>query len=166
MLRYVAGSDEPIYPIGYVQHKKPMAKKAIVNSYTPQGRAAIHDSLRVDVTLMRKLMLSSAGGQSAEYADNRVSLFSAQWGKCAVTGDAFESSDEIHCHHILPRAKGGTDKYENLVLVHRTVHKLIHMSDMDAIKAYLKVYKLSKKQLHRLNEYRCKAGLMAIEQSV
>lgn len=163
MLRFVAGSEEPIYPIGYVQHRNPMAKRAIVNSYMPQGRAAIHDNLRIDVKLMRKLMLSAADGRSAEYADNRISLFSAQWGKCAVTGDEFTSTDEIHCHHIIPRAKGGTDKYENLVLVHKTVHELIHMSDMDTINAYLKAYKLSKKQMRKLSEFRCKAGLEAIE---
>ena len=31
MLRFVTGTDEPIYPIGYVQHKKPMHKKRSVN---------------------------------------------------------------------------------------------------------------------------------------
>ena len=27
ILRFVAGTEEPIYPIGYVQHKNPMGKK-------------------------------------------------------------------------------------------------------------------------------------------
>lgn len=42
MLRYVAGSDEPVYPIGFIQHKAPKSTKNTVNAYTPEGRAEIH----------------------------------------------------------------------------------------------------------------------------
>lgn len=38
MMRYVAGSDEPIYPIGFVQHKPPWTKKRKSNFYTAEGR--------------------------------------------------------------------------------------------------------------------------------
>ena len=47
MLRYVAGTDELIYPIGYIQCKNPMNKKLAICSYTAEGRAEIHDSLRI-----------------------------------------------------------------------------------------------------------------------
>ncbi|MBQ7705152.1 MAG: HNH endonuclease, partial [Selenomonadaceae bacterium] len=49
--------------------------------------------------------------------DNRISLYNAQKGKCAVTGKDFEATEEIHCHHIKPKNQGGTDEYENLILV-------------------------------------------------
>lgn len=157
-LRYVAGSNEPIYPISYVQHKNPMAKKRTVNSYSAEGRNGIHDNLRVNTVLMWLMMKQPLNGRSVEYVDNRISLFSAQWGKCAITGKEFTSLDSIHCHHITPRSKGGTDKYHNLVLVLLPVHKLIHATQESTIAYYLKILNLDEKQLAKVNEYREKAG--------
>ena len=99
-LRYLA--DEPIYPIGYVQHKNPLSKTT--TTYT------------ADTDLINaKLMQQPLYGRSIEYTDNRISLYNAQKGKCAVTGKEFEASEEIHCNHITPKNKGGTDGYENLI---------------------------------------------------
>jgi len=56
MLRYVAGTDEPIYPTGYIQCKHPMNKKRAIGSYTAEGRAEIHDSLKIKTRLMNELM--------------------------------------------------------------------------------------------------------------
>ncbi len=158
MLRYVAGSNEPIYPIGYVQHKNPMAKKRSVNPYTTEGRRGIHDNLRVNTYLMRQMMVQPLYDRTAEYADNRISLFSAQWGKCAITGKEFMLLEDIHCHHITPRGKGGTDKYQNLVLILTPVHKLIHATVPSTIAYYLKILNLDEKQLAKVNDYREKAG--------
>ena len=158
MLRYVAGSNEPIYPIGYVQHKNPMAKRRSVNPYSTEGRSGIHDNLRVNTALMWSMMKQHLYGRSTEYADNRISLFSAQWGKCAITGKEFTTLDSIHCHHIIPISKGGTDKYQNLVLVLLPVHKLVHAMQECTINYYLKVLNLDEKQLAKVNEYREKAG--------
>lgn len=158
MLRYVAGSDEPIYPIGYVQCKNPMAKKRAINPYSAEGRNGIHDNLRVNTALMWLMMKQPLNGRSVEYADNRISLFSAQRGKCAITGIEFATLDSIHCHHITPRSKGGTDKYHNLVLVLLPVHKLIHATQESTIAYYLKILNLDEKQLAKVNEYREKAG--------
>ena len=77
MLRYVAGTDEPIYTIGYIQCKNPMNKKRAICSYTAEGRAEIHDSLRISIRLMIKLMRQPLYGRSCEYADNRIALFAA-----------------------------------------------------------------------------------------
>ena len=158
MLRYVAGSNEPIYPISYVQHKNPMAKKRSANPYSTEGRSGIHDNLRVNTALMWLMMKQSLNGRSVEYADNRISLFSAQWGKCAITGIEFTSLDSIHCHHITPRSNGGTDKYHNLVLILLPVHKLIHATQESTIAYYLKILNLDARQLAKVNEYREKAG--------
>lgn len=153
-LRYLAGSREPIYPISYVQHKPPHSMKRGICNYTPEGRTLIHDSLRINVPLMLKLMHQPLIGHSIEYADNRISLFSAQWGKCAVTGEDFTSVQDIHCHHILPKRAGGTDKYGNLLLVKEAVHKLIHATDPKIIEKYLQLLSLNSKQLLRLNQLR------------
>lgn len=162
MLRFVAGTKEPIYPIGYIQHRNPMAKKRRVNPYTPEGRALIHDNLGINVSLMWALMKQPLYGKTAEYADNRISLFSGQWGKCAITGSDFRSTDEIHCHHIIPLGKGGTDAYANLVLILEPIHKLIHATNKEIIQHYLQMFNLDKKQLKKLNKYRELAGVKAI----
>ena len=157
MMRFVAGSNEPIYPIGYVQHKPPLTKKRKANLYSPEGRKEIHDNLRVNTSLMKQMMKSKLKSESVEFSDNRISLFSAQWGKCAVTGKEFQCLNDIHCHHKLPKQFGGTDKYENLVLVLPQIHRLIHATDKDTIEKYLNLFNLEKKQISKLNEYREKA---------
>lgn len=157
-LRYVAGSNEPIYPVGYVQHKNPIAKKRTVNPYSVNGRKGIHENLRINTYLMKLMLKQPLNGRTAEYADNRISLFSAQWGKCAITGKEFTSLESIHCHHITPKSKGGSDKYQNLVLVLLPVHKLIHATDSETISYYLRILALDDKQLSKVNNYRVKAG--------
>ena len=139
-LRYIAG--EPIYPIGYVQHKNPMSK-------TSRGYETDFD------TINAKLLQQPLYGRSIEYADNRISLYNAQKGKCAVTGEAFTAAEDIHCHHITPRRLGGTDEYDNLILVTATVHKLIHATKPETIAKYLSD---CEPDMRKLNELRQKAG--------
>lgn len=158
MMRYIAGTKEPIYPIGFVQHKPPWTKKRKSNLYSPEGRQEIHDNLRINTSLMVQLMNTKSNAQSTEFSDNRISLFSAQWGKCAVTGKEFQCPEDIHCHHKLPKSLGGTDKYENLVLVLPQVHRLIHATDTEIIQKYLHLLNLDKAQIAKLNKYREKAN--------
>lgn len=153
MMRYVAGSDEPIYPIGFVQHKPPWTKKRKANLYTAEGRKEIHDNLRINTSLMVQMMKSS-GKNSTEYSDNRISLYSAQWGKCGITGIEFQCLEDIHCHHKLPKQYGGTDRYDNLVLVLPQIHRLIHAADEITIRKYIELLKLDKTQILKLNKYR------------
>lgn len=162
-LRFVAGTDEPIYPISYIQFKRPMNKRAVVNSYTAEGRRAIHDNLGINTLLMLLLMKTPTYRNSAEFADNRISLFSAQWGKCAVTGKEFVLPNDIHCHHKVPKSKGGSDKYSNLILVLEPVHKLIHATDKETIEKYMSFLRLDKEQLQKVNKLREMAGFANIE---
>ena len=89
--------------------------------------------------------------------DNRVSLYTAQYGKCAVTGRILWI-DEIHCHHKKPVSQGGTNEYKNLVIVHEDVHKLIHATKPETISAYLKKLNLSQSQIDKINKLRILAG--------
>ena len=139
-LRFIA--NEPIYPIGYMQHKIPLNKSR-------KEQEQIVDDIKLN--LMRQPLY----GRSIEYADNRISLYSAQKGKCAVTGEKFTSMDEIHCHHKQPKSKGGTDDYQNLVLVTETVHKLIHATNAEIIQKYLQT---CKPDMTKLNVLRKEVG--------
>lgn len=165
-LRFVAGSDEPIYPIGQVRRIRPRCKQRSWCAYTPEGRVGLHDNLRINVPLMLSLMRQSLRGRSLEYADNRISLFCAQWGKCAVTGIHFRTTSEIHCHHVEPRQKGGGDEYANLLLVHENVHKLIHATRAETVSSLLQILTLNNKQLQKVNELRKMAGLQSIYQAL
>ena len=157
-LKYIAQSKEPIYPISYVQCKNPMSQRRKVCAYTAAGRSEIHDNLRINTFLLLQLMRAPTYSRSTEYADNRISLFSAQWGKCAVMGNEFQCISEIHCHHKKPKSIGGSDKYENLVLVLAPVHELIHAVGEDTISSYLSALKLDASQLAKLNKLRILAN--------
>ena len=164
MMRYAKNSNEPIYPIGCVQHKNPIARKREACSFTPEGREVLHKNLAINTFLMHQMMKQPLLGRSAEYADNRISLFSAQWGKCSVTGREFAILEDIHCHHKIPKTKkGGTDKYRNLTLVLTPVHRLIHATKQDTIVKYLNILSLNKTQIAKVNNLRKKSGVAEIE---
>ena len=100
-------------------------------------------------------------GGSIEYADNRISLFAAQYGKCAIPGFPMEVHD-IHCHHKVPSSKGGTDAYENLILVSKAVHVIIHVTSEITIRKYLNSLQLDDSKLAKLNKLRTMADMPVI----
>ena len=150
-------SSKTVAPVGYIQTKNPMFKKKKVCSYTPEGRAEIHKSLGINTAVMLALMRMKETRRSVEYMDNRISLYAAQHGRCAVTGKELWL-DEIHCHHKLPIHLGGSDKYENLVIVHENVHRLIHATAPETIERYLNLIRPDKKTLAKINALRIMAG--------
>lgn len=153
--------ERPLVPVGHVQPKNAQHKRKSVNKYTPEGRTLIHKNLEIDTMTMLWLIRNPVRGRSIEYADNRISLYAAQYGKCAVTGQLMNAHD-IHCHHKVPVSVGGTDEYANLVLVLKNVHVLIHASSETTIKRYLSELKLDKSQLEKLNKLRAKAEMPSI----
>lgn len=152
-LKFVRGYA--LAPIGYVKHRNPMLKRCITNSYTPEGREAVHKMLgkSIDTGIMHYLMRNPIPYRTAAYNDNRISLYCAQYGKCAVTGRKLEIK-EIHCHHKLPKYLGGTDEYKNLVIISEDVHRLIHATSPETIRKYFEKLKFDPKQLKKLEKLR------------
>ena len=153
-------SDLAMIPVSYIQTKFPRYKKARICKYTPEGREEIHKTLKFDeyvIKTMHLLAKTKPYSRSIEYMDNRISLYAAQYGKCAVTGEILWL-DEIHCHHKKPVLQGGTDEYKNLVIVREDVHKLIHATKQETIIAYLNTLNLNKSQLQKLNKLRIMSG--------
>lgn len=150
-------SSKTVAPVGYIQTKTPLFKKKKVCKYTPEGREEIHKNLGINTSIMLALMRIREPRRSVEYMDNRISLYAAQYGRCAVTGKELWL-EEIHCHHKLPVKMGGDDRYSNLVIVHRIVHQLIHATAPETIIAYLKDLQPDKKALAKLNALRVMAG--------
>ena len=154
MLRYTRHGKYPIYPISYAQPHPPISKKRAVCCYTEEGRKGLHDNLSMDKTILIQLMKEKIYDQSSEFSDNRLSLYSAQKGKCAVTQRVFTNTSDIHCHHKIPKEKGGNDKYNNLVLVMEPVHRLIHAKKAETIQNYIKILNLTKRQITKINKLR------------
>ncbi|MEE1198430.1 MAG: group II intron reverse transcriptase/maturase [Acutalibacteraceae bacterium] len=161
-LRYIAGTKEPIYPIYYVQFKNPMALNRKTCPYTKEGRKLVHDKLEINCNLLHQLMNQKMINGSIEYYDNRISLYSAQMGKCYITGKEFQTLEDIHCHHKIAKSKGGTDEYGNLVLIYKDIHKLIHAKNIDVVKQYLELLKLKSPELQKVNSLRQLLGLPSI----
>ena len=157
-LRFVNGYA--LAPIGYIKHSYPKMKKRVINSYTLEGRKQIHKSLdkSIDTETMHYLMRNPIPYRSAAYNDNRISLYCAQYGKCAITGEKLYAWN-IHCHHKRPKYLGGTDDYSNLVIVSADVHRLIHATDPNVIRKYLEKLSLDPKQLKKLNKLRSLANV-------
>jgi group II intron reverse transcriptase/maturase len=154
-LRFLNG--HPLIPVGYVQTKDAQHKRRNINRYTPEGRAEIHRNLRFDTSVLLWLMKNPVLDKSIEFADNRISLYAAQYGRCAVTGTILTPYD-IHCHHKNPLENDGTDEYANLILVTETVHILIHATLTETVQRYLTELQLNKKQLDKLNKLRIAVG--------
>ncbi len=152
----------PVVPISYVQTVAPKLRRRHANIYTSEGRKGIHDNLeKVNLKFLKYLMTNPVRGETIEYNDNRLALYCAQNGKCAISGQSLELGD-IHCHHKLWRSNGGTDTYGNLILVTEKVHKLLHAVKNGIIESLLKDVHLTTQQLAKLNSLRLKNNLESI----
>lgn len=102
--RFAIVQGRYMLPISYCSHRQTLGSKKNACIYTKEGRKTKHD----DLTFNNKYLLSELSenpitNRSIEYNDNRLSLFSAQRGKCAITGYEFLAIEEVHCHHKTPR---------------------------------------------------------------
>lgn len=159
MLRMLG--DKPLLPIAYIKYSK-ILNFSQVNTYNPLDREKIHNTQKVaDKKTIKYLIENPIQGQSTEYNDNRVSLYIGQLGKCAITKEELEVGS-MECHHIQPKSQGGLDNYNNLVLITKEVHKLIHSTQMETINKYLKYAPTDKVTLENLNKLRTKVGNLEI----
>jgi hypothetical protein len=163
MIRYVAGIEQPIYPIAFIKHKIPMAKRNAVNSYTVKGRALVHTNLNLNHKILVDISKQKSGGHSMEYMDCRLSLFSAQQGKCSICGEEFTTSEEIETWLKKPAEKGGMERYQNMILIHKRYVPLLVATSPEELKTISKSLKINKKILEKVNNLRKQAWLPAIE---
>lgn len=154
-MRYV--NIYPIVPVGYVRTRFPLWKRKEINKYTPEGRKSIHKNLDMDIFTLKRLMENPISGRSVKYADNRVSKYAGQCSKCYVTEKPLKF-DEVHCHHIRPLKYEKNDSYENLVIVHKYIHILIHATKEETIKQYLLLVGKENINIKKLNKLRSAVG--------
>jgi RNA-directed DNA polymerase len=153
-LRFV--NNKPFLPISYVKYQVHPAYNGL-SPYVEADRKMIHSKQKsVSQESLRTLLLRPVNEKSVEFNDNRISLFVAQQGKCAVTGMRL-NLNEINCHHRKPSVLGGGDEYSNLTIVYEDVHKLIHASKSSTISRYMQLLNLNKKKIEKINSLRKQA---------
>jgi RNA-directed DNA polymerase len=151
-----------IFPMSACKTKNAMNFSNKINKYTPEGRKSIHKQIEsVSNFEFMYLTKNPIMNRSIEYNDNRISLFSAQSGMCGILGERLTVND-FHCHHITQVQDGGTDKYQNLVIISPDIHRLIHATKSDTIHQILEKLELSKKQIAKVNKFRVIAGNIVI----
>ncbi|MCY7334877.1 MAG: group II intron reverse transcriptase/maturase [Chamaesiphon sp.] len=68
-------------------------------------------------------------GNHPEVAIRVATLLKKQKGKCTFCGNYFKDGDSLEVDHIIPKSKGGKDKYDNWQLLHRHCHDTKTASD-------------------------------------
>jgi len=144
-----------MYPLGAIKHKKPMQLEKDINNYTEKGRKLIHEKLKNGYNLMLKYLSENPVlNRSVEYNDNRLSKYTGQKGLSEISKVIL--GKDMVVHHIIPISKGGTDNYDNLVLITEEEHRLIHATESKTIEKYKNLLNLNMKELEKINKYRIK----------
>lgn len=153
-LRWINGY--PMIPLGFVKHSHTSLPKMGICKYTPEGRVLIHKYLTFPIDIINQLMNMNNPDESIEFRDNRVSKYSSQRGRCRVTKEFLELAD-IYCHRIIPKKLGGKDNFQNLVIIHRNIHQLIHENDKARDTLLVMEMRITGTQLEIINQFRKKA---------
>jgi len=157
---YIGGKI--IYPMSACRTKNVRCFSKKVNKYTSQGREFIHKQIeKVSEHEFIYLVKHPIENRSIEYNDNRISLFSAQSGKCRILKIRLSVSD-FHCHHIKSMQDGRNDKYKNLVILHSDIDRLIHATKSETIHQLLAELDLTTEQINEVNKFRFKVGNIVI----
>lgn len=151
-----------LFPVNGVKTVPPMCFPPDICHYTEDGRAKTHALQKaIDPATLEQLMRNPILGRSAELNDNRISLYIAQRGKCAITGQPLQFGN-MEVHHILPVSMGGKDDYKNLALLAYDAHKLVHAANQNTIDKYLSKMQCFKINFQRLDKMRKCVGLSEI----
>ena len=139
-----------IIPIGYVSHEYPKYKRREVNKYV-RKYSDIENCISYDVM---KYMLENAHlYPTLEMADNALSRYIAQKGKCAVTHNALSISDMV-CVHIKPCREKRNDTYRNLIILSKEVSEVVEATNHLKIRKLLADLYLTEEMKAKINKLR------------
>ena len=152
-----------LFPVNGIGTSPPMCFSQKICNYTEEGRRKIHEQQKaISPSVLTYLMENPIRGSSTELNDNRISLYVAQRGKCAITHEPLMPHD-MEVHHKTPLENGGKDNYDNLMIVTADVHKLIHAVRSETIEKYRNRLSGLKIDSSRLNKLRLLVGNCKIE---
>lgn len=96
-VRYVSGIMRPIYPIAYIKCRVPILLHSSITHYSQEGRLKLHENLAINQFVLTQFREEKIFHRSLEFSDCRLSLFSAQKGKCAISGAEFMLGEDVLC---------------------------------------------------------------------
>lgn len=99
------------------------------------------------------------------FSDNdacRVAAYFVQNGRCYVTGRVLEKGWR-ELHHRQPRYYGGRDTPENLILLNKTAHLMVHAWSEDKFNHLLQGFPLTAEQFKMINQLRHEAHRQPIK---
>jgi group II intron reverse transcriptase/maturase len=115
-----------LFPIGGIKFSVPYGFTQSTCNYTVSGRVKIHDELQSINSNMFKYMLANPiREQTIEFNDNTLSKIAGQVGCCFITKEKLKTGN-FKCIHQKPKNLGGSDDYNNIIIVRADVYKLIH----------------------------------------
>ena len=139
-----------IIPVGYVSYEYPKYKRREVNKYV-RKYSDIENCISYDVM---KYMLENAHlYPTLEMADNALSRYIAQKGKCAVTHNALSISDMV-CVHIKPCREKRNDTYRNLIILSKEVSEVVEATNHLKIRKLLTNLHLTEEMKAKINKLR------------
>jgi RNA-directed DNA polymerase len=71
-------------------------------------------------------------------------------------------ASDVHCHHYIPLHLGGSDKFNNLRILHKEVHRLIHQTHKETIEVLISRLGIIESMVNVINQYRKRCGLEPI----
>ncbi|AND43170.1 MULTISPECIES: group II intron reverse transcriptase/maturase [Cytobacillus] len=152
-----------LFPMFDVKHSSSMNYSQNVTPFTKEGRTIIYSKLKDNIlNEISRMLTSYLPNQSVEYFDNRISRYSMKNGLCEITG-TFLKAEDVHCHHYKPKSLNGDDSFNNLRIIHKFVHVIIHASNLETINKYREILKLTDIEIKRINKYRKECNLEPIE---
>lgn len=146
-----------LYPVYAIKSKIPRVMNQELCNYTHKGRRIIHQRLGyLDNEIFKYLVKNPVPNETVEFNDNRLSLYSAQRGKCKITKEQL-TVDAITMR-LIPKEFGGTDKFNNLILVSPIAFDLLWNNDILNCLMKVGLLGISNKILKKINFYRRKIG--------
>lgn len=156
-MRWIEGQF--VLPIGYVQYEYPKYKRRDVNKYR---RKSSDLENMVSFEVMKHFIEDRDNYPTLEMADNALSRYIAQRGKCAVTHNPLTLGN-MRCIHIKPVNGFRNDTYANLIILENSIANLVMTSSERRIAAILKRYKFKKDARDKINTLRAHRGLEPIQ---
>ncbi len=148
-----------IIPVGYVSYEYPKYKRREVNKYV-RKYSDVENCISYDV--MKHMMEHAHLYPTLEMADNALSRYIAQKGKCAVTHEALSITD-MACEHIKPCKGERNDTYRNLIILSKDVSELVGATNETKIKKLLKDLSMTEEMQNKINKLRKHRELEGIQ---
>lgn len=148
-----------IVPVGYVAHEFPKYKRRSVNKYLRK-----HDDIGncISFEIMEYMMKNSHEYPTLEMADNALSRYIAQKGKCAISHVPL-SIEDIDCIHIKPNTKIRNDSYKNLILLSKDIQQFVVSPNVEILPDEIYGTKITVEMKEKINKLRVCRNLKEIQ---